>query len=215
MNPFPSSNPALPTGSDLRRKARLVFASFLFLDLLLVLGIWGERLGLSDSLANILLGAALLGGVLIVGIGLEPFRRMELRQNAEKPGNVRWTQLALFLAVPLAVCVPVLHYVTREPWRLSIARAVGLGMYFLIFMVLARVQRRGVAPYLRPAWYGFFLAGITAVLVWSVAAGESVTEGLATALAGPLLHYAYVRWTTRDAGPAYADGGLAGDGPTR
>lgn len=199
MNPSPSSDPALPPGSDLRRRARLVFASFLFVDVLLVLGIWGERLGLSDSLANILLGAALLAGVLVVAIGMEPFRRMELRQNVGKPGNVRWTQLALFLAVPLAVCVPVLHYVMREPWRVSIASAVGLGMYFLIFVVLARVQRRGVAPYLRPAWYGFFLAGITAGLVWSVMAGIETAEGFAYGISAPLVHYVCVRWAMRGA----------------
>lgn len=199
MNPSPSSDPALPPGSDLRRRARLLVASFLVVAILLLLGTWGERLGLSDSLASILLGAAMLAAVLVVTIGMEPFRRSELRQNAGKPGDVRWTQLALFLVVPLAVCVPLWHYVMQEPWRLSIARAVGVGMYFLIFMVLARVQRRGVAPYLRPAWYGFFLAGITAGLIWSVVAGTEAGEGFVHGISAALIHYVCVRWAMRGA----------------
>ena len=134
-----------------------------------------------------------------MGIGMDPFRRSALRQNAGvEPGNVRWTQLAFYLA-PLAACVPVWHIVLREPWRMSIARAVGLGMYLLIFMVLARVQRRGVTPYLRPAWYGFFVPGITAGLAWSVLAGEDPAEGVAHGISVPLVHYLYVRWAMRAA----------------
>lgn len=198
MSPPDVSDPRPPSPA-LRHRARRVFAAFIVIDLLLTLGLWGDAFGLPGRVAGILLAVALAGAVLVIGIGMEPFRRWELR-FAEKtePETVHWYQLALFVLAPLALCVPLWHFTTGEPWRLSGARAVGLGVYLGIFVVLGRVQQRGAAPYWRPAWYGFFLAGITAALVWSVVAGARATEGLATAVSGPLLHYAYVRWATRD-----------------
>jgi hypothetical protein len=176
-----------------------VFAAVFAVDALLVLGIWGDAFGLPDPVAGILLAVAVVGGVLVIGIGMDPFRRWELRfATSAEPETVHWYQVALFVLSPLALCIPLWHYLTDEPWRLSIARAVGLAVYVSLFAVLGRLQRRGVSPYWRPAWYGFFLAGITASLVWSVAAGQDVTEGLATGISGPLLHYFYVRWATRD-----------------
>lgn len=191
QNPIPSPAP------DLRRRARRVLAAFLAVDLLLVLGLWGGNLGLPG--AGILLATALLAGLLVIGMGMEPFRREEVRINTAggEAGAIRWRDALPYLVAPLAVCIPLWHFVMREPWRTSAARAVGILVYLAVFVVLARVQRRGVAPYLRPAWYGFFLAGITAALVWSVAAGEAPLEGIAAGLSAALLHYLYVRWTMR------------------
>jgi hypothetical protein len=194
---------------DLRRRARLVFASFLAVDLLFVLGLWGGKAGLSGALTDILLGAALLGGLLGIVIGMEPFRREEMRASAlaADQGVVRWRDALCVLVVPLVAVVPLWHFVMPEPWRVSAARAVGILVYLALFMVLARLQRRGFAPYWRPAWYGFFLAGITAALVWSVAAGEPAREGIVAGGSAALLHYLYVRWATRGAARRAADAG--------
>jgi hypothetical protein len=177
-----------------------VFAALFAADALLVLGLWGDAFGLPGPAAGILLAVGLAGGLLVIGIGMDPLRRWELRfATRAEPETVRWYQVALFVLSPLVLCIPLWHYLTGEPWRLSIARAVALAVYLGLFAALGRLQRLGVPPYWRPAWYGFFLAGITASLVWSVAAGQDVTEGLATGISGPLLHYFYVRWATRDA----------------
>jgi hypothetical protein len=201
-------NPAPPRPGDLRRRAWLVFAAILVTDLLLVLGMWGDGFGLAGPIRRMLLAAGLIVGLLVIVVGLEPFRRWELRfaEKAE-PETVHGWQVALFALGPLAACIPLWHFLSGEPWRLSIARSVGLGVYFAFFYVLRRLQRRGVEPYLRPAWYGFFLAGITASLIWSVVAGRDVMDSLGTGIAGPLLHYGYVRCATRfSAGDAKRDG---------
>lgn len=176
-------------------------ASFLALDVLLVLGIWGESFGFSGTMTGILLGVALLGGVLVVVIGMDPFRRHELHYaGSEKPEVVHWYHIAAFLLIPLALCIPVWKYLANEPWRASAARAGAIVIYLSIVFVLGRWQRRGPRPYLRPAWYGFFLAGITAGLAWSVLAGQDAAEGIAHGISAPLLHYLYVRWVMRGIG---------------
>lgn len=177
-----------------------MLAAFLATDALLVLGTWGGTLGLARSTREILLVAGVLAGLLVIVVGLDPFRRWELHfGDKPEPETVHAYQVALFVLAPLAVCIPLWHFLSGEPWRLSVARAVGLGVYLAFFYVLARLQRRGTAPYWRPAWYGFFVAGITASLIWSVVAGAHVTDGLATAISGPLVHYAYIRWALRPA----------------
>jgi hypothetical protein len=198
-------DPIHAPGTDLRRRARVVLAAFVATDVLLALGIWGNGIGLPQSVRTILLLCGMIGALAVIVIGLEPFRRWELRfaEKAE-PEVVQGWQVTLFVLGPVLACIPVWHFLTGEPWRASIARTVGLAVYFAFFYALGRLQRRGVAPYWRPAWYGFFLAGITAGLIWSVVAGAEVTEGLATGISGPLVHYAYVRWAMRHAGDTKA-----------
>jgi GNAT superfamily N-acetyltransferase len=205
-SPAPDLPP--PPPADLRRRATLVIAAFVVVDVLLVLGLWGDSFGLTGTVRSILLGAALLGGLLVVLIGMDPFRRHELRfaANAE-PEVVHGYQVAGFVLLPLVLCVPVWKYLAGEPWRTSASRAAAIAIYLGIVFVLARWQRRGVAPYLRPAWYGYFLAGITAGLAWSVLAGQEPAEGIAHGVSAPLLHYAYVRWAMRGTGRTASDAG--------
>lgn len=195
-----------PPPANLRRRGRLVVAAFLVLDVLLALGIWGDALGFSGTVRSVSLGVALLGGLLVVVIGMEPFRRHELRfAGSAEPEVVHWYHVAAFALTPLALCVPVWKYLGNEPWRTSVARAAAIVIYLSIVFVLARWQRRGAEPYLRPAWYGFFLAGITTGLAWSVLAGQDPAEGIAHGISAPLLHYLYVRWSTRRAGSSPPD----------
>jgi hypothetical protein len=174
--------------------------------MLVALGIWGDAIGFSGTIRSILFGVALLGGLLVIVIGMEPFRRQELHfATKAKPEVVRWYQVAEFVLGPLVLCVPLWKYLLDEPWRASVARAAAIVIYLSIVFVLGRWQRRGVAPYPRPAWYGFFLAGITAGLAWSVLAGQEPSEGVAHGISAPLLHYLYVRWATRGAGNRPSD----------
>lgn len=178
MNGTTESQPAL--SAPLRRRARVIFAAILAADALVLVVLlvpWAAGLGVSGSVVGGLLVLSLILGFPTLLVGLEPFRKMELRQTVgtEPPPVGR---VLLFVAGPLVPAIPLCHWVLGEPWRASIARSVAILAYFTVYIVLARVQRRGLTPYLRPAWYGFFLAGFSAALVWSVAAGAEPWEGL-------------------------------------
>lgn len=218
VSPSDVPDPDAPAPA-LRQRARLVFAALLVVDFLLVLGIWGDTFGLPGWLATVLLAVALAAALLVVVTGMEPFRRWELRfEGKAEPETVYWWHVALLVLTPLVLCIPVWHYLSDEPWRLSIGRAVGLGVYLSVFVVLGKLHPRSQTPYRRPPLYGFFVAGITAALVWSVVADRDAREALATAISWPLVHYLYfvvaARLEPRSVRQRAAAREPAGDEPT-
>jgi hypothetical protein len=85
------------------------------------------------------------------------------------------------------------------PWRAAWALAAAFVLYFAIFIPLGRLQKRGISPYYRPAWYGFPAAGALAGLAWAVLAAGPAVEGVVRGIIWSLMHYAYVRWAMRGA----------------
>ncbi len=210
-DPDPPRSPHLDPA--LRRRARLVFATFVAIDLVLVVVYLGNRGGIADGASAILFGASMLAGIGIILFAMEPFRRAELRDNlGQEPvplGSSVWLP-AIGLLVPTAV---IWHYALGEPWRAALGRAAGIVGYFGVFVPLARLQRRGVKPYWRPAGYGFLLAGATGGLVWALVAGRNPLEGVLQGAIYSALLYGYVRWATRSAAIRPAEQPSGADAP--
>lgn len=198
LPPHPSASPeALPPRDPaLRRRAWVAVGVCVAVDAFFLVGLWQKWFATG-------LGAALLAGGLAVSAVvllavLEPFRKQELRQNlGNAPAPIG--RALLFL---LGIMVPaglVLHFWNDEPWSVSVARPVAVLVYFAVFMGLARQQRRGVPPYLRPAWYGFLLAGQAGALAFIAVAGVDPLEPVVHGITWPLLHYGFVRLNMRGA----------------
>lgn len=189
-------SPRPPPAPDaaLRRHARLIVSLCTTVSLFTLLGWWQEWFSTGTGVSLLVLVIAVSG--MVVLIAMEPLRRQELRENVGKaPVPARYA-----LLLPLAVAVltaPVLHFMNAEPWRVSIARAVAMLVYFGVFMTLARLQRHGVEPYLRPAWYGFLLAGVAAALAFIPLAGVHPADPIIQGFTVSLMHYGWVRFAMR------------------
>ena len=185
-----------PRDSRMRRRAFAVIAAMVASNVAFVLLYLRSRAGLSTGADAFVLGAILLGGLALLVFGVEPFRRQELRENlGTKAPRFTWRVL-LVIAGTLALTIVAWHLI-GTPWRAALARGAGVVGYLLVFVSLARLQRLGITPYLRPAWYGFLLAGATGGMVWAQAAGEAPADGIINGTVFCAMHYAYVRWAMR------------------
>lgn len=184
-----------PTG----RRARLIVGSLVVPGLLIAGAGYARSVDASGWITGSLLAAAVLGGIVVFTVGTEPFRRLELRRNIGREApKLSWREWS-FVIAPLPLAVVLLHYALGVPWGEALARAAGIIVYFAVFVPLGRIQRRGVAPYWRPAWYGFLAAGSLAGLAWAAAAGARAADGLISGNTWALMHYGYVRWAMRGA----------------
>lgn len=185
--------------SDTLRALVVYFLVLPFLAVLVVLmsygGILEERPVLQALAVLVLCG----GGVVLMAIANEPFRRAHLREEFGKEVQVDWKEEFKLFVGGLLVTPVLLHYVLEEPWSHSWSRSAAILAYFVVFVPLGRLQRRGFAPYWRPAWYGFVLAGIAGGLTWDLLTGDVVDMGLSMGVPGSLMHYGYCRWSTRGA----------------
>ena len=192
LSPGPPTAPA----AALRRRAWFIVSLCTTVNLFVLLGLWQEWFSTGTGASLVVLVIAVSGVVVLTA--MEPFRRQELRENVGKePGPPRRV-LLLLLAVTVPT-VPVMHFTSGEPWRVSIARAVAILVYFGVFMTLARLQRHGVQPYLRPAWYGFLLAGVAGALAFILVAGADPADLIIHGFTWSLMHYGWVRLATRGA----------------
>lgn len=177
----------------------LPFIDAILLVLFLSDGMWERHPVAIIALVLVLLGSAL--GLILYA--WEPFRRAELREHAGKAISLRSRDVQkelLGLAVAVLLLPPIpLHYILDEPWSHAFGRSAAILAYFLVFIPLGRLQRCGTAPYWRPAWYGFVLAGLAGALVWSVLTGSQFSNGAVHGIVWAFLHYVYVRWATRGA----------------
>ena len=110
--------------------------------------------------------------------------------------------VAVILA--LAGLVSFAAALAGEPWRIALAQGAGVATYLACYYRLTRWQRRGVMPYLRPAWYGFLIAGACGGIVAAAAAQEPTDRLIISGVIWSLLHYGWVRWATRDSAAAAA-----------
>jgi len=160
-------------------------------------GLWSASLGLPTGISVVLVAVGLIGGAWAMLWGTEPFRRQELRESVGEPAPAITPRLVLSLLGPMLLVPVVWHYAVGMPWRAAWALAAAFVLYFGIFIPLARLQKRGSAPYYRPAWYGFPAAGAVAGLAWSALAAGPAIEGVGNGVAWSLMHFAYVRWAMR------------------
>lgn len=197
MNKIAPPHPP-PTEPDaaLRRRAWLIVSLCTTVSLFAVLGWWQEWFSTGTGASLLVLVIAVSGVVVLTA--MEPFRRQELRENAGKEPVPARRGLLLLLAVTV-LTAPVLHFMNAEPWRVSLARLVAILVYFGVFMTLARLQRHGVQPYLRPAWYGFLLAGVAAALAFTPLAGVHPADPIIGGFSWSLVHYGLVRLAMRGA----------------
>lgn len=183
----------------MKRRAWLLLGCCLVLDLLLGAAVYARWIDVPHRIVNSLLAATVIGAVLLFTIGSEPFRRLKLRQNIGREAPRLDWRIWLFLAAPLIPIVVLGHYLLGMPWSEALANVLGIIVYFTVFVPLGRLQRRGIAPYWRPAWYGFLVAGGLAGLVWAAVAGARAVDGLISGNIWAFMHYGYVRWAMRGA----------------
>ena len=195
----------------MKRRAWSILGCCLVLDLLLGAAAYARWIDVPDWTVDLLLAVTVIGGVLLFTMGIEPFRRLELRQNiGHEAPQLDW-RTWLFLAAPLIPAGLLLHYLLGLPWSEALAKVVGIIVYFAVFVPLGRLQRRGIAPYWRPAWYGFLVAGSLAGLVSAAVAGARGVDGLISGNVWALMHYGYVRWAMRGAAEIAAEPTAAAD----
>ncbi len=190
-----------PLRSDRRLQTRvaIIIAVCATTAPMLAAGLWGESLRLPTAISVLLVAVGLIGGAWVMLRGTEPFRRQELRENVGKRAPAFTPRGIVVLLAPVLLVPVAWHYLLGMPWRAGWALIGGFVLYFAIYIPLGRLQRRGISPYYRPAWYGFPAAGAIAGLAWSALAGEPAVEGAGTGIIWSLMHYAYVRWATRGA----------------
>ncbi|HEY7769199.1 MAG TPA: hypothetical protein VIB55_13620, partial [Longimicrobium sp.] len=153
-----TSDPVRPDGG-LQTRAAIIIAVCATTAPMLAAGVWGESLGLPTAIGVLLVAVGLIGGAWVMLRGTEPFRRQELRENVGRPAPAITPRFVLALLGPMLLVPIVWHYTVGMPWRAAWALVGGFVLYFAIFIPLGRVQKRGLSPYLRPAWYGFPATG--------------------------------------------------------
>ncbi|HEX8321213.1 hypothetical protein [Longimicrobium sp.] len=186
-------------GRGLQTRAAIMIAVCATTAPMAAAGLWGESLGLPTAISVLLAAVGLIGGAWAILWGSEPFRRQELRENVGKPAPAFTPRLVLALLGPMLLVPVVWHYTVGMPWRAGWSLAAAFVLYFAIFIPLGRLQKRGISPYFRPAWYGFPAAGVIAGLAWSALAPGAAVEGVGNGIIWSLMHYAYVRWAMRGA----------------
>jgi|GEM_PF-5059830 len=170
-----------------------------FFAVLLVVMSYGGILKERPVLQVLMTLALCGGGVALMAFANEPFRQAHLREVFEKDVQVDWKEEFKFFAVFLLLTPVLLHYVLEEPWSHSWSRSAAILAYFAVFVPLGQLQRRGFAPYWRPAWYGFVLAGLSGGLTWNLLTGSETDMGISAGVTWSLMHYGYCRWSTRGA----------------
>lgn len=195
----------------MKRRAWLILGCCLVLDLILGAAAYARWIDVPDWTVNLLLAVTVGGGALLFTMGTEPFRRLELRQNIGREAPRLDWRIWLFMAAPLVPTVVLWRYLVGMPWVEALAKVAGIAAYFAVFVPLGRLQRRGIAPYWRPAWYGFLVAGSLAGLVSAAVAGARGVDGLISGNIWALMHYGYVRWAMRGAAEIAAEPTAAAD----
>ena len=188
-----------PMDPESKRRAAIMIAVLALTTPLLVIGLFGEALGLRTAVWGPVAVVAAVAGTGALFWASEPGRRQEFRENVGKPpAAITWRVIGLLLALMLPVPF-LMHFVLGEPWREAWGIAAAVVVYFGIFIPLARLQRHGISPYLRPAWYGFVVAGIVAGAVGSAVAARPAVDTIIRGIVCSLLHYGYVRAVMRGA----------------
>lgn len=182
----------------------MVVASMIVVPVMVASLFWGEQMGIPGGTSeSIILIMVLVGGLAML-VGFEPARRDALdRAVGTAPAPVSQAMVLEVLGFSVLVAL-VSRFVSGATWADAIGRAPAILIYLTVFQVLARRQRRGVPPWYRPAGYGFALAGLGGGLAWAVIAGASLRHGVAYGLTSSLLHYVWVRYSTRGAADVLA-----------
>lgn len=190
-----------PSGTDpeSKRRVAMLIAVLALTAPLLAVGVFGDALGLRTEVWGPVALVAAVAGTGALFWASEPGRRQELRENVGKPpAAMTWRMVGLLLAPMLPVPF-VMHFLFGTPWREAWGIAAAIVAYFAIFIPLARLQRHGISPYLRPAWHGFVVAGIVAGAVGSAVASTTAVDAIIRGVVCSLMHYGYVRWVMRGA----------------
>lgn len=162
----------------------------------LILRFGGERMGVPAASAELVSIMLCMAAALVMAVGFEPARRDALSQTVGTP-QPSITRAVVLEVLGVSVLVALVsRFVAGVPWADAIGRFPAIVIYLTVFQILARRQRRGVPPWIRPAGYGFALAGLSGGLTWAAIAGASLGHGAAYGLTGSLMHYIYVRVST-------------------
>jgi hypothetical protein len=171
--PAPRPKDELPRLGGRRRAVVLAATAVGYVALPAAL--FGDRVGLQTGARVAGAVVATLGFAAIMA-ALAPQRRAHVERTAgAPPGPLR--DIVLFMLVVAVGVVPVWHFLTGMPWAVAVGGGAGMLAYGGVFHTLARIQRRGISPWLRPAGYGFALAGVAGGLVWAAVAGARPVEG--------------------------------------
>jgi hypothetical protein len=196
-----------------RRMLGILAASMIITGVALPILFWGGRMGIparrAESIGIILI---LVSGLAML-VGFEPARRDALdRTVGTSPAPISRAMVLEVLAFSVLVAL-VSRYVSGATWADAIGRVPAIAIYLTAFQILARIQRRGVPPWYRPAAYGFALAGLGGGLAWAVIAGAPMRHGVAHGLTWSLMHYVWVRYSTRGAADVLARKADRGEPP--
>ncbi|MBB4635686.1 hypothetical protein [Longimicrobium terrae] len=198
-----------------RRMLGLLAASMLMTAVALPLLFWGGRMGIPARRAEIIAVILIFVSGLAMLAGVEPARRDAVDRGAgTAPAPISRAVVLEVLGFSVLVAL-VSRFVSGAAWADAIGRVPGIAIYLILFHVLARAQRRGVPPWYRPAGYGFALAGLGGGLTWAVIAGASLRHGVAYGLTWSLMHYTWVRYSTRGAADMLARKAGHGGPPLR
>lgn len=133
---------------------------------------------------------------------LRPLAEYEAERAIAAAKDQRWTHaqwgIALLAGLSiLATTVVLMYLLLYHEWRTPLARAAGIVAYFAVYLPLAQWHRCGIAPYWRPRWYGFLLAGVGGGAIWALAARTEAGDGIVGGVIWALMHYALVRLALR------------------
>ena len=180
---------------NLQRRAFLILILCSALNLALVAAWVMDFSTMPTALGLALLIIWLLCGVWILLVGLAPFRRLEAEQNVGRTISLSKALLAIAVASAL---LALTRRLTGDSWDNALGVGVGVGTYFIAFQLFARIQRIGIVPYLRPAWYVILGCGIAAGIVYAAITDQAIATGAVVGGTWSLMHYGYIRWAMRD-----------------